>query len=308
MGSRQVPLPRFHCASWRAALLGALLCLATTPPLAGGEPAPSEAKVSVPNLPRVPARATILKGASGDETAAVKEWAQALIAGKEKRALVELAEIKQQVKKEEALRVKEEDEARQRQDKYNQSWGTLGIVAAPERRGPLHVKLDFMVPEIRTFRLAAEVSRLRQALADDVVALFGRLGRTGDGRLTGDEYRAAGALVSATAGLFTSLDSDGDGYLTAEELEWVRNLPENAAAALRSGRLAVQAKDFRIKPFDKDGRGALGMDERKAMTMSFVDASVRAAHDAAFYTTVADSLAAARNIIANKFADVEVAP
>jgi hypothetical protein len=308
MSSQPVLPTRFHRARKAPALLSALLCVAALPPLAGGEPEPVEAKVWAPNLPRVPARAAILKNVSGDETAAIKQWAQTLIEGKEKRALVELADIKKQVKKEEAARLQEEEDARTRQTRYDQTWRTLRMAAGPERRGPLHIRLDFMVPEIRTCRLAAEVSRVRQALADDVVAMLGRLDRNGDGKLAGDEYRDAGALANATAALFSPLDSDGDGYLTAEELVGARNLPESAPAALRAGQMTVQAKDFRIKPFDKDGNGSLGMDERKAMTMSYVDASLRAAQDAAFYTNVADSLAAARNVVASKFADVEVAP
>ena len=286
----------------------ALLCLAANVPLLGGEPAPGEARAYNPILPRVPAQATIIKSPSGDETAAVKEWARAFIEVKEKRALLELKTIKEQVKTEEAARAREEEEARQRQQRYDQSLGVLGMVGPAERRGPLHVRLDFMVPEIQTYRVAAEVSRARQALANDVVAALGRLDRNGDGKLTDDEYRDAGALASATTGLFAPLDANGDGYLTAEELEAGRNLPENAAAALRMGRLAASTKDFRIKPFDANGDGSLGVDERKAMTMSFVDASVRAARDASFYATVAESLAAARSLIAAKYADVEVAP
>ncbi|MGD0093126.1 MAG: hypothetical protein ABSE73_24705, partial [Planctomycetota bacterium] len=226
-----------------------LLCLVPVLHLAGGEPAPSE-RIYDPSLPRVPAQATIVKGSPSDEAAAIREWSKSFIELKEKKALLELKKIKEEVKTEEAIRAKEEEEARQRQRRYDESLGTLRPVAPTERHGPLHVRLEFMVPEIQTYRLAAEVSRARQALANDVVALLGRLDRNGDGKLTDDEYRDAGALLSATTSLFAPLDSTGDGYLTAEKLEAVRNLPENAAAALRLGRVAASAKDFRIKPFD----------------------------------------------------------
>jgi Ca2+-binding EF-hand superfamily protein len=172
----------------------------------------------------------------------------------------------------------------------------------------VRLRLTFQVPEITTYRLAVEACHARQTLANDIVEALGRLDRNGDGKVSSDEYRDAGAIISAATRLFEKLDPNDDGCLTADELETARTLPRNAAEALRLGRATAEAKTFRIKPFDKDADGTLDMDERKALTMAFVDASLRAAQDAAFYALVAESLSAARDLVAAKFTEVEIAP
>jgi hypothetical protein len=89
-------------------------------------------------------------------------------------------------------------------------------------------------------------------------------------------------------------------------------LPPTAAAALRAGRAAtvadVSARSLRIGAFDKNGDGELDVDERKALTTRYVDASVRDAQEAVFYTMVSDGLSAARETVAGRFTNVEVTP
>jgi hypothetical protein len=263
-------------------------------------------------LPRVPVRTAIVKAGAAD-SAAVSEWVRVVMETKVKRAEAELAAIKKQVRDEEQVRLVGEADRRRREERYAQTWGALGAsAAASERRGAVRLRLDFQVPEIAAYRLAADASRARSALAHDVAQALGQLDRDGDGRLSGDEYRDAASVVLTTGVLFQPLDASGDALLSPEEYTAFRGLPENAAAALRAGRAATVAgaadRTLRVGAFDKNADGDLDVDERKALTMGYVEASVRDAQDAAFYTLVAGSLVAARETVAAKFANVEVSP
>ena len=99
-----------------------------------------------------------------------------------------------------------------------------------------------------------------------------------------------------------------NGMISDEELDAARKVPANLSAAIRAGREGTSAPNFKIKPYDADNNGVLDVDERKALATSFVEISVRLGQDADFYKTVADNLAKAREIVAAKFSDIEVAP
>lgn len=267
-------------------------------------------------LPRVPSRETLLdlKHNSGKELDRDKEnelvraWVSSTIAAKEKRADVELAAMKKKILDERQAELSTERERQRRQEKLDESWGVSGARSDAGTGKALHIQLDFQVPEIDSYRAAAEACKAREALANEIVARLPRLNSNADSQLVGDDYRAAAALLAGSARLFQKLDSNGDGFLTAAKLSAARELPENAAAALRDGRAETSVANYRIKPFDANSDGILDVAERKALTMAFVECAMKAANDAAFYTRVADMLAASRQPVANKFADVEIVP
>jgi hypothetical protein len=269
--------------------------------------------VALRGLPRVPTRATLLKGLgthdADAEAEALRRWARELILAKEKKAQSELETITKKVRAEERARLAAETERQRRQEKYDETWGNFWVRST--RAGtpaPAHLKLDFLVPEIETYRLAAEVCRARAALAGDILAQLSRLAGNAQGALTDEAYMSAGAIWLGCSGLFQNLDYPEDGYLTEAKLEAARDLPRNARAALGAGRSGAEASGFRIQPYDVKGAGTLDVEARKAMTMAYVEIALRSAAEAEFYKNAADLLAALRQSAAARFSDVEIAP
>ena len=265
------------------------------------------------NLPKVPSRATLLKDVDAQdpdkEAAAIRRWARELIAAKEKQAQIELERITKTIRAEEGARQAAEAERRRRQARYDEVWGGFENKSARSNAGAtLHIRLDFQVPEIETYRLAVEASRAREALANDILETLPRLARNASGKLTDDDYRDAGAILNASSRLFQKLDYPEEGYLSEAKLETARDLPANAHALLRAGRPATEANGYRIPFYDAKGEGVLDVPERKAMAMAFVEIALRSAEEAVFYKNVADTLAALRQTAAARFADIEIEP
>ncbi|HEY3325521.1 MAG TPA: hypothetical protein VGP72_34030 [Planctomycetota bacterium] len=291
----------------RVSLLPALLLLVAVPPLTAAEGDADAPGKELRGLPKISARTKISKEAEIN-TVEISRWAHELIATKEKRADKELEQIKKKAAAAEKERLADEQDRRRRQSQYEQSWGTLGPGSGRERSGVLHIKLDFTVPEIDAYRLAIEACHHVQGAAAAIAESLSSLDRDGDGKLAGEEYKDAAAVVAATLPMFQKLDSGENGYLTEESLYGAKNAPATLTAAMRAGRPLASAAGYRIKPFDKTGKGELDIDERKAMSMAFVELSVRMAKDAEFYKVVMDNLISARAPVAERFADVEVAP
>lgn len=248
---------------------------------------------------RVPTRAAILKD-SQQEGAIVGSWVQQTIEEKEKRAQNELVALKKKLQTEEDARVKAEEEKARRAARYE------GATARKVKRQPLRMRLDFQVPEIDTFRRAAETCRVQKQLADDVVDVLTRLDIDRNGRLSGDEYRDACALVNGAGRLFYKLDANDDGFLSIAELDAARDLPKNGDAALRAGQPS-DGKKLKNR-FDANDDGVLDVTERKTLTMAFVEVALHAEQDGAFYRQVADRLSTSREIVAAKFARLELEP
>jgi hypothetical protein len=256
-------------------------------------------------MPKVPSRSAIVKP-NESEAKSIGQWANAFIAAKEKKAEAELEVFKKTVLEEERTRQAEERNRLRRHERND----LLKTSANPtvKKGGPIRIQLDFQVPEIAIYRLAVELCLTEQKLANDVVEALSRMDKDNDGKLTNEEYKNAGALIITTRNVGQKLDSDADGMISEEELEAVRRLPENSAAAIDTGRESASTLTFKIKSFDSDNNGVLDVDERKRMVMSYVDAALRSEQEAQFYRSVADSLAGARASVAEKFADVLVAP
>lgn len=273
--------------------------------------AASEEK-SVIALPKVPSRATIVKDLKNGESESkrVSDWVQVFIEAKEKKARAELEVLREKYKLEEATREYAEKERKRREERQNQRWGSLGPkTVSADRKSGVRLKVDFVVPEVETYRIASDIYRTHQALCNDIVEVLSKLDRDADGRLTVEEYRDVAALVNSSGRIFLSMDKNNDGMITEGEIEQMLNVPANAAAALRLGRPAEgEAEVTRIKVWDADNDGELNVNERKALSMNFVTQSLRATENAAFYRNVADTLSAARNLVATKFSELEILP
>ena len=76
----------------------------------------------IASLPKVPSRDTIMKDA-GSDTAKIGQWVRSVIEAKEKKANVELEQLKKTARAEEDARLTAERERRRRQEKYDQSFG-----------------------------------------------------------------------------------------------------------------------------------------------------------------------------------------
>jgi hypothetical protein len=266
--------------------------------------AESARTAQVPVLPKVPSRAIIAKQAGADDQKPINEWVQKLIDGKEKRAQTELEAYKKQFIAEERRRQMEERDRERRQER-------LEIGGAPIKReanAPIHIKMEFQVPEITAYRAIADTLRAHQEISNAVAQTLAKLDRDGDGKLSAEEYREAGAILASTLRIFQPLDSNADGLITEAEIDAAREVPRNIPDAIKAGKAAVDASNFRIKTYDANGDGVLDVDERKALVMAYVDASLRAGQDAAFYNKVADTLTTSREMVAAKFADVEITP
>jgi len=275
--------------------------------------ASEQAEKAAAAFPKVPSRALILKdNKDGDaEGKRVSDWVQTFIEAKEKKARAELEVMRVKLKQESVEREGAEKERRRREDRQNQRWGTLGGKALPSenRKNDVRMMLDFLVPEVETYRATSDVYRFHQALCNDIVEALSKLDRDGDGRLTVDEYRDVAAILASTIRLFQNFDKNNDGMLSEGEVEGMQNIPANAAAAIRLGRPSDSvAETIKIKAWDTDGNGELDVTERKALSMSFVNQSLRAGENAAFYKNVADKLASARDVVAAKFAGLEILP
>jgi len=254
-----------------------------------------------PEFPKAPGRALIAATSATEETQ-VNEWITALIQAKEKRAMVELEQIKKQVKTE-----TDAENAKDRERRKRRVAETGTEDAEADKSAPVHIKMEFQVPEITTYRAAVEVCHLRQTLANDIVQALTNIKETSDGKFAGESYLQAAALVAGSAKLLAPLEGEG-GFLTETSLLAAADIPQTAAGAMRTGRKDVEVKGYRVKPYDADGNGVLDVAERKAMATAFSDIAVRAAHDAEFYGRVVNTLTAARDAAALKFADVEVTP
>lgn len=292
-----------RCTGFPAALL--ILSFSTALVFGADEEPAIEHKESL-GLPKVPSRAAIAK--DGEGAAKISLWIQNFIDAKEKKAYAELETLKKNARAEEETRLAAEKERRRRQDKYDQSWGTVGASEKNGKRANLRLKLQFQIVEIDTYRNLADTNRALQAVANDIAQGLSGIDRDGDGKLSGDEYRDAASIVVSTRRLFQAIDGNNDGMITEEELETARRVPPNLSAAIRAGREGASVANFKIKPYDVDGNGVLDVDERKALTTAFVELAVRLGSDADFYKSIADNLSKAREIVAAKFADVEVTP
>jgi hypothetical protein len=262
-------------------------------------------------LPKVTARSVILKDIDAKdaekESTRTRVFVQELIAEKEKKANLELVTLLKKIKDDEDAKAAAEKERRRREQNYEGSWGALvGRSSSKNQRGNLRVKLDFQVLEIDTYRQAAEVSKRMETLANEIVDTLPKLDRDGDGKLTVEEYREAGAILSATSKLFQGLDGHADGSISESDIENARTIPASASAASKAGRAAAEATGFKIKTYDADSDGILDVTERKALTMAYVDAALRWGQEAGFYTRLADNLAVARQVVAAKFASIDV--
>jgi hypothetical protein len=283
----------------------------------GGEAEDAAARLSgtagLHALVKVPTRATILKGLERTESEKdfdrLQQWVRELIEAKEKRAQAELEPIKKRVRQEAAERFATEKEKQRRREKFNESWGTLSSAVSTEgRAGGVHLQLDFQVPEIDTYRAAVKVCRARAAMVQDIIDALGKLDVSAESKFKDEEYRNVGALLNACSRLWTKLDEDEDGVLAPAELEAAAAFPKTVKAAVRQGRVGVEAASYRIKPYDADADGALDIAERKGLMMALVEAALRASQDAAFYQRVVDALVLARKPVAAKFADIELLP
>ena len=256
-------------------------------------------------MPKVPSRGAILKP-SESESNAIGTFVRNFIAAKEKKADAELDVYKKTVLEEERVRQADERNRLRRQERNDLLNNTPGVTS--RERGPIRIQLDFQVPEIAIYQLAAELCRSQQKLANDVVDALSRMDRDNDGKLSNEEYKEASALVVSTRIVQQKLDIDNDGMISEEELDALRKMPASVTAAIGAGREATSALTFKLKGYDTDGNNVLDVDERKRMVMSFVEATLRAEQEAQFYKSVADNLATARTIVAEKFADVLIAP
>jgi Ca2+-binding EF-hand superfamily protein len=263
-------------------------------------------------VPKVSTRTTILKNVDSrdaeKESVRLREFVREMIEAKEKRANDELKVMLAKIREEENARIAAEKERRRRQENYEGSWGTLSRSGKLSDAAPSRIRLDFQVPEIESYRRATDAARHLETLANDVLATLPRLDRDGDGRLALDEYREATAMVVGSTRIFGSLDGRGDGLITDTDLEAVKNSASTAAAATKSGKTTAEAAGYKLKTYDGDSDGVLDVEERKALTMAFVEAALRWKNEAEFYSKMADGLLIARQVVAAKFADVEVNP
>jgi len=270
------------------------------------------ADATLRTLPRVASRTTVLKDIdtkdADKEASRIREFVREMIDAKEKRANDELKVMLAKIKEEENARVAAEKERRRRQENYEGSWGALSRSSKSIDAAPSRIRLDFQVPEIDSYRQAAQAARQLETLANDVLQTLPKLDRDGDGRLSLDEYREATAMVVGSGRVFGGLDGRGDGMITDADLQAVKNSPAAASAATKAGKSTAEAAGYKMKTYDADSDGVLAVEERKALTMAYVEAALRWKTEADFYNKMADGLLIARQVVAAKFADVEVNP
>ena len=144
-------------------------------------------------------------------------------------------------------------------------------------------------------------------LADDIVDILSRLDRNNDGKLTADEYTDALAIVIAAAKLFQQVDANDDGYLSETEIDNAKILPRDGNEARVTGRTAALVPNTHIKTFDANSDGVLDAEERKVLSMAFVEIALKAEKEAEFFRRLAaDALTVSRDIMAAKFADLVI--
>lgn len=262
-------------------------------------------------LPRIPTRDEIFKDAKNTESELTKinAWVQMFIDDKKVKAQKEIDEIKRTYQEEEQARTDKEKERQRRLAKLGDYSDLVPIRAeAANKHSTVRIKLDFQVPEIETCRHAVDVCRQRKALADDIVETLSRLDRNNDGKLTADEYQDALAILIGAAKLFQKIDANEDGLLSEAEIEAARQIPKDSFESLQKGRPASRLPGARLKPYDANDDGILDAEERKVLSMAFVDIALKAEMDAEFYRHLADSLTVARDIMAAKYASLVLAP
>ena len=261
-------------------------------------------------LPRIPTRDFLLKGTDGkDDTEATKsgQWVSEFIAKKKVKADAEVDELKKKFLEQDAARLAKEKERARRLAKLG-NYDELEVSRKESRPSAVHVKLEFQVPEIETCRRAMDVCKQRKALADDIVETLSHIDRNNDGKLTAEEYSDACAIVIASAKLFQQIDANNDGLLSEAEIDAAKQIPRDAAEARVQGHQGAIIPNTRIKTFDVNGDGVLDAEERKVMSMAFVEIAINSQKEADFYRKLADSLTVSREIVAIKFADLVLSP
>ncbi len=261
-------------------------------------------------LPRIPTREFLLKGTDGKEdTEATKsgQWVSEFIAKKKVKADAEVDELKKKVQEEDQAQKAKEKERQRRLAKLA-TYDDMQLLRRESKQTTIRVKLEFQVPEIETCRRAADLCKQRKALADDVVETLSHLDRNNDGKLSAEEYSDACAIVIASAKLFQQIDSNNDGLLSEAEIDAAKLIPKDAAEARIAGHQASSIPNTRIKSFDVNGDGVLDAEERKVLSMAFVEVALNAQKEADFYRKLADSLTVSREIVAIKFANLVISP
>jgi hypothetical protein len=265
-------------------------------------------------LPRIPTRDEVLKDVKEKEIkedvelTKTNDWVQNFIDKKKAQAEKEIDELKKKFQQDEQERIAKEKERQRRLTKMAEYGDYIPVSRADNKRSTVTIKLDFQVPEVETCRRAQDACRLRKALADDIIDTLSRLDRNNDGKLTNDEYQDALAIVIGAAKLFQKIDTNDDGFLSEAEIESAKQLPKDAADALQKGRAASRLPNAKLKPYDANDDNVLDAEERKTLSMAFVDLALKAEKEAEFYRHLADSLTVSRDIMAAKYANVVLSP
>ena len=259
-------------------------------------------------LPKVPTIATVV--GSGDSKNASSKWVQELMMKKETKARVEIVLLKQKLIAEQESKDVEDKERVRRKQLYDKALGTLfdSQAAGEKKTRTIRMKLEFQVPEIEMYRRLVEVYKMRTALAASVVEAFTKLDRDNSGKTTPESYRDAAYIFIATQRLFVPVDNDADGYITLAEVEAAKALPADAAAAMTAGANSKDATTgaLIIKGFDVDKDGVLNIDERKALSSAYLEASLKSQQDADAYQKLLNDLLTARQATAAKFENLTI--
>lgn len=236
----------------------------------------------------------------------VEDNANTYVAAHEK-AVKAIFEIQKKNVEEQLLKEEEERQEKiRRQKRYKEQKGDTSTQSEDEGPRSVVLRVDFVVPELTTYRRAAAGCRKRAELARAVVQILPDLDRNKDGNLTDDEYRDAGAIIRTTERLLRGMDSDKDGQISIIELDSTNTLPRNAIAAARAGASLVNGKDFLIAKYDADKDGTLDVSERKALSVEYSNAALAYTAEAADYDKVADEIEARQKMSADKFQHMEV--
>jgi hypothetical protein len=262
-------------------------------------------------LPRIPTRDELIKDKDAKEdveSTKINDWVQKFMDDKKDKAQKEIDEIKKKYHDEEQVRIDKEKERQRRLAKLSDYSDLVPLRNETTKRSSVTIKLNFQVPEVDTCRRAADVCRMRKALADDIVENLSRLDRNNDGKLTADEYQDALAILIGSAKVFQKIDSNEDGLLSESEIENAKQMPKDACEAMQKGRAASRLPGAKLKPYDTNDDGVRDDEERKVLSMAFVDIALKADKEAEYYRHMADSLSVSRDILAAKYSSVVLGP